>query len=134
MSDVINEGVSKQRNINEKKINEIINNLKLNSPRTCMELNFVDDLRYEDEVLSFLDEKSENIIDFQEYLNVKSEKSISENKIAIIYASGAINTGEGSYNSIGSETTVKAIREVSEDEKVKAVVLRVNSPGGSTHF
>ena len=96
-----------------------------------MELNFVDELKYEDEVLSFLKEKSENIIDFQEYLNVKSEKSISENKIAIIYASGAINTGEGSYNSIGSETTVQAIREAIEDEKVKAIVLRVNSPGGS---
>ena len=54
-----------------------------------MELNFVDELRYEDEVLSFLEEKSENIIDFQEYLNVKSQKSISENKIAIIYASGS---------------------------------------------
>ena len=131
MSDVINEGVSKQRSIKESKINEIINNLKLNSPYTCMELNFVDELKYEDEVLSFLKEKSENIIDFQEYLNVKSEKSISENKIAIIYASGAINTGEGSYNSIGSETTVQAIREAVEDEKVKAIVLRVNSPGGS---
>ena len=81
MSDVINEGVSNQRSIKESKINEIINNLKLNSPHTCMELNFVDDFRYEDEVLSFLEEKSENIIDFQEYLNVKSEKSISENKI-----------------------------------------------------
>ena len=131
MSDVINVGVSKQRSIKESKINEIINNLKLNSPHTCMELNFVDELRYEDEVLSFLKQKSENIIDFQEYLNVKSEKSISENKIAIIYASGAINTGEGSYNSIGSETTVQAIREAAEDEKVKAIVLRVNSPGGS---
>ena len=131
MSDVINVGVSKQRSIKESKINEIINNLKLNSPHTCMELNFVDELRYEDEVLSFLKQKSENIIDFQEYLNVKSEKSISENKIAIIYASGAINTGEGSYNSIGSETTVQAIREAGEDEKVKAIVLRVNSPGGS---
>ena len=131
MSDVINEGVSNQRNINQKKINEIINNLQLNSPFACKDLNFVDELRYEDEVLSFLEEKSENIIDFQEYLNVKSEKSISENKIAIIYASGAINTGEGSYNSIGSETTVQAIREAAEDEKVKAIVLRVNSPGGS---
>ena len=131
MSDVINEGVSVQRNIKQKKINEIINNLQLNSPIACKDLNFVDDLRYEDEVLSIFEEKSKNIIDFQEYLDVKSVKSISENKIALIYASGAINTGEGSYNSIGSETTVKAIREAAEDEKVKAIVLRVNSPGGS---
>ena len=131
MSNEINKGVSKQRSIKESKINEIINNLKLNSPHACIELNFVDELRHEDEVLSFLEEKSENIIDFQDYLNVKSKKSISENKIAIIYATGAINTGEGSYNSIGSETTVQAIREAAEDEKVKAIVLRVNSPGGS---
>lgn len=131
MSDVINKGVSNQRNIKQKKINEIINNLQLNSPIACKDLNFVDDLRYEDEVLSFIDEKSKNIIDFQEYLDVKSVKSISENKIAVIYASGAINTGEGSYNSIGSETTVRAIRKAAEDEKVKAIVLRVNSPGGS---
>lgn len=131
MSDIINEGVSKQRNIKQKKINEIINNLQLNSPIACKDLNFVDDLRYEDEVLSFLEEKSKNIIDFQEYLDVKSVKSISENKIAVIYASGAINTGEGSYNSIGSETTVKAIRKAAEDENVKAIVFRVNSPGGS---
>ena len=66
--------VSNQRSIKESKINEIINNLQLNSPHTCMELNFVDEARYEDEVLSFLEEKSENIIDFQEYLNVKSKK------------------------------------------------------------
>ncbi|MAO71967.1 MAG: signal peptide peptidase SppA [Flavobacteriales bacterium] len=131
MSDVINEGVSKQRSIKDEKINEIINNLQLNSPQACMELNFVDDLRYEDEVLSLLQEKSKNLIEFQKYLDVKSVKSISENKIALIYATGAINTGKGSYNSIGSETTVKAIREAAEDEKVKAIVFRVNSPGGS---
>ena len=81
MSDVINEGVSKQRSIKDEKINEIINNLQLNSPQACMELNFVDDLRYEDEVLSLLQEKSKNLIEFQKYLDVKSVKSISENKM-----------------------------------------------------
>ena len=64
-------------------------------------------------------------------MNVTSEKSVSQDKIAIIYATGPINSGKGSYNSIGSETTVKAIRQANEDEKVKAIVLRVNSPGGS---
>ena len=131
MSKVINEGVSQQRNISLKRINEIINNLELNSSKACKQLNFIDDLKYEDEVITFLENKSKNIIDFNDYMDVTSEKSVSQDKIAIIYATGPINSGKGSYNSIGSETTVKAIRQANEDEKVKAIVLRVNSPGGS---
>ena len=131
MSKVINEGVSQQRNISLKRINQIINNLELNSSNACKQLNFIDDLKYEDEVITFLENKSKNIIDFNDYMNVTSEKSVSQDKIAIIYATGPINSGKGSYNSIGSETTVKAIRKANEDEKVKAIVLRVNSPGGS---
>ena len=131
ISKVINEGVSQQRNISIKRINEIINNLELNSSKACKQLNFIDELKYEDEVIAFLENKSKNIIDFNDYLDVISKKSVSQDKIAIIYATGVINSGKGSYNSIGSETTVKAIREATKDEKVKAIVLRVNSPGGS---
>ncbi|MFQ3648707.1 MAG: signal peptide peptidase SppA [Gemmataceae bacterium] len=57
-------------------------------------------------------------------------------KVAVIYAVGAINTGKGGNNpllgaSMGAETMVKAIREAEEDKTVKAIVLRVDSPGGS---
>ena len=131
MSKVINEGVSQQRNISVKRINEIINNLELNSSKASKQLNFIDELKYEDEVIAFLENKSKNIIDFSDYMDVIYEKSVSQDKIAIIYATGPINSGKGSYNSIGSETTVKAIRQATKDEKVKAIVLRVNSPGGS---
>ncbi len=131
MSKVINEGVSQQRNISVKRINEIINNLELNSSKASKQLNFIDELKYEDEVIAFLENKSKNIIDFSDYMDVVYEKSVSQDKIAIIYATGPINSGKGSYNSIGSETTVKAIRQATKDEKVKAIVLRVNSPGGS---
>ena len=131
ISKVINEGVSQQRNISIERINEIINNLELNSSKACKQLNFIDELKYEDEVITFLENKSKNIIDFNDYLDVIYKKSVSQDKIAIIYATGVINSGKGSYNSIGSETTVKAIREATKDEKVKAIVIRVNSPGGS---
>ncbi|MAR39258.1 MAG: signal peptide peptidase SppA [Flavobacteriales bacterium] len=132
ISDKIIEGVSEQRNISTSKINEVINKLQLSSAVSCKDLNFVDELKYEDEVISILEEKSENNIKFSEYLEVNTKKeNISENKIAIIYATGGINTGEGSYNTIGSETTVKAIRKAAEDDKVKAIVFRINSPGGS---
>jgi protease-4 len=55
----------------------------------------------------------------------------SSNQIAVIYASGSIGSGEGDDESIGSETISKAIRKARLDKDVKAVVLRVNSPGGS---
>ena len=132
ISGKIIEGVSEQRNISTSKINEVINKLQLSSAISCKDLNFVDELKYEDEVISFLEEKSENNILFSEYLEVKTKKeNISDNKIAIIYAIGGINTGEGSYNTIGSKTTVKAIRKAAEDDNVKAIVFRINSPGGS---
>ena len=56
---------------------------------------------------------------------------ISRDKIAIIYATGEINSGKGDLKSMGSETTAKAIKEAREAARVKAIVLRVNSPGGS---
>ena len=55
-----------------------------------------------------------------------------KNKIAIVYASGDIVGGEGDDNSIGSERISKALRKVRLDNKIKAVVFRINSPGGSS--
>ena len=60
-----------------------------------------------------------------------SKKEVSKNKIAIIYATGTINSGEGDEKSIGSETTAKAIKQAREDKNVKAIVFRINSGGGS---
>ena len=62
---------------------------------------------------------------------VKTTKTFSKDKIAVIYAQGEINSGKGSNQTIGSETTSKAIKKARQDDKVKAIVLRVNSPGGS---
>ena len=132
ISDNMISSISKSRGVSQADINKAMNQLLLNSSADCKDLNFVDVIVYEDEVLEILDENSENTILFTEYMNVKSKnQSISSDKIAVIYATGAINSGEGSHNTIGSETTVKAIRKATKDENVKAIVLRVNSPGGS---
>ena len=74
-----------------------------------------------------------NKISLKRYKNasVKSNKTFSKDKIAVIYAQGEINSGKGSNQTIGSETTSKAIKKARLDDKVKAIVLRVNSPGGS---
>jgi protease-4 len=61
----------------------------------------------------------------------EADKKSSNDKIAVIYASGDIVSGEGNEESVGSERISKAIRKARLDDKVKAIVLRVNSPGGS---
>jgi len=63
--------------------------------------------------------------------DVIREKRKSRDRIAVIYAEGEIVSGKSDADLMGSETMVEAIREAREDDKVKAIVLRVNSPGGS---
>ena len=133
ISDYMVDGIAKEREgITSEEIHTMINNMYLSSARKCLESGIIDKIAYQDQILSDLEAKSDHEITLTDYMKVKNPKtSVSDNKIAIIYAIGEINTGQGSYNTIGSETTVEAIREASEDENVKAIVLRVNSPGGS---
>lgn len=71
-------------------------------------------------------------VEFGKYVNVKPSKKtkLSKNRVAVVYAQGDIHGGKSTPNSIGSETVSRAIRKAREDEKVKAIVFRVNSPGG----
>ena len=133
ISDYMIDGIATEREgVTSEEIHKMINNMYLSSARKCLESGIIDKIAYQDQILSDLEDKSEHEITLTDYMKVKNSKtSVSDNKIAIIYATGEINTGKGSYNTIGSETTVEAIREASEDENVKAIVLRVNSPGGS---
>jgi protease-4 len=62
--------------------------------------------------------------------DTESTFSFKNPKIAVVYAQGGIVLGKGESNAIGSDTYVKAINEAKEDTSVKAIVLRVNSPGG----
>ena len=133
ISDYMIDGIATEREgVTSEEIHKMINNMYLSSARKCLESGIIDKIAYQDQFFSDLEDKSEHEITLTDYMKVKNPKtSVSDNKIAIIYATGEINTGKGSYNTIGSETTVEAIREASEDENVKAIVLRVNSPGGS---
>lgn len=133
ISDYMIDGIATEREgVTSEEIHKMINNMYLSSARKCLESGIIDKIAYQDQFFSDLEDKSEHEITLIDYMKVKNPKnSVSDNKIAIIYATGEINTGKGSYNTIGSETTVEAIREASEDENVKAIVLRVNSPGGS---
>ena len=73
-------------------------------------------------------------ISIYDYLStIESEENNSENKIAVIHVEGAITIGESTYGIAGSDTIVKNIRKAIRDKSVKALVLRVNSPGGGVY-
>ena len=70
-------------------------------------------------------------VSIYDYLStIEKEEETSKNKIAVINVEGAIMTGEAAYGVAGSDTIVKNIQSATKDKSVKAMVLRVNSPGG----
>lgn len=145
------DGISETRGVTAEEINRIANNMELKESEDAVDLGLVDGAIYYDELLANLRGKLEleegddiESIKVSKYAKVDhkaggeddedSEKEKSwelQDEIAVIYAVGGIESGEGDEETIGSETVSKAIREAREDEDVKAIVMRVNSPGGS---
>ena len=136
IADNIMDSIASQRGLSLSKIQDDADNLNLENAKSCLNLNYVDGLLYQDQVedklLSISKSKKLNLISLKRYTKVKNrKKEISRNKIAIIYATGTIKSGKGDEKNIGSETTVKAIKKAREDKNVKAIVFRINSGGGS---
>ena len=133
--------VASDRNITSDRLNEIANNLEIQTAKDAVELGLVDSLFYRDQFQNHLanlmkqeNHNDVNFISLKKYNKVKNENArdkFKKEKVAVIYAQGEIQSGEGSETVIGSERISKAIRKARKDEKVKAIVLRVNSPGGS---
>lgn len=131
--------IAKSRNIPQDSVIDIANNLKSRAPEDAVKYKLVDALKYKDQILDELISKvgigkndKLKTIGVSEYANSIKDNSSATDKIAVIYANGDINGGEGDENSIGSETISRALRKARLDDKIKAVVFRVNSPGGSS--
>ncbi len=132
--------ISKARQISVDNLNKMADELTVFfNAKKALEERFVDKLLYKDEVLSDLrgrlgiqDEEDINAISLGKYTNAPEpvEKKFTRNRIAVIYAVGNIVQGSGGEEVIGSETISKAIRKARKDDNVKAIVMRVNSPGG----
>lgn len=134
--------VSQAKNIPVAQLNNVADSLLLSNATKTVEHSFVTALKYEDEVIDNLKAKTNrkedeelNLITLEKYMKFVDRKmkvkNINKQNIAVVFATGEISSGKGDLESIGSETTVKLIREAKEDTAIKAVVLRVNSPGGS---
>lgn len=136
----ISDGISKARNIDPARLQVIADSLLIQTPEDALNYHFVDRVIFKDQLIDLLKEKLEigkndkiEMMKLERYKDApaKTFKKRAKEKVAVIYAVGSIGDGEGSDESIGSERISKAIRKARTDSTVKAIVFRVNSPGGS---
>lgn len=142
MWSTITSEISDSRNIPVDKLNEITNSLVLfKEAKSTVKDGLVDTLMYETGVKEYIktllidvkDVKDVRLASIKDITTVPfKDPSKSKDIIAILYAEGSISDGSG-RDGITSQRYVKEIEKLKDDEKVKAVVLRVNSPGGSAY-
>ena len=130
--------IAESRNMSVEKLNSVIDNLELNKPEDFLSTGFVDALMSREELhskladLAVVDSYSKlKFFDLPSYIAAKLlPASKSGNKIAVVYADGEIIDGEDKSN-VAGDRFASVLAKVRADSTVKAVVFRVNSPGGS---
>jgi protease IV len=151
----VRSGIASGRNLSEERVDEIAASLSLRVAQDGVNVGLFDGLMYEDEVKDWVREQvgeEPEYLTFSDYLmpsmeevgmelsflsfleepeGEKEEEEPLGGRLAVIYAVGAIESGEGDDQTIGSATLSKALRQARLAPDVEAVVLRVNSPGGS---
>lgn len=132
------EDIASSRSLTPTRLNELAETFIMGEGQQAKDAGLVDEVVYESEVIDRLKEalgkesdESIELLSFKKYMKVPGEYKSSKNKIAVIFAEGSINSGKSSQGTIGSETVVSQLRKARKDKKIKAVVLRINSPGGS---
>ena len=133
--------IAKSRNLSVQKLNEIANGLLARTPEMAKAQKLVDVVAYEDvyhnaiKKLLKVNTKDEyekvSIADYTRKFITTSIPSDATDEIAIIYAQGEIQSGEGDVNIIGEGAMRRSINEARNNDDVKAVVLRIDSPGGN---
>ncbi|WP_303310785.1 signal peptide peptidase SppA [Hymenobacter sp. BT730] len=131
--------VAAARGIEPARLKVISDSMLVHNAEDAKRLGLVTHLGYYDEASDFMKRKLKlekkaklSLVPLTDYAKGLDEAEGGSNRIAVIYADGDIVTGKGSNSSIGSTRFAEAIRKARLDDKVKAVVLRVNSPGGSS--
>lgn len=134
------EEISVSRNISTAELRRIADQYLLRKAEDAVEHKLVDGLAYRDELIDNLkgrigleEDDKLKVVRVTDYGNKKKKGgSYSVNdKIAVVYAEGSIVDGKGEAGNIGGDKYAKIIRKIRQDDNVRAIVLRVNSPGGS---
>ena len=142
--DTMLEGIGEGRGMTREELDGLAENATIQNAQDALDNGLVDAILFKDQVtanlrtrLAIEDEDDKiNFIGLGKYKNApapesKESKGSKRDRIAVIYAVGSIKGGEGDDETIGSEKISAQIRKARKDDKVKAIVLRVNSGGGS---
>lgn len=137
----IAEAVAASRGIDVERLNEIADKLQVTLPEDALKYGFVDGLLYEDQMKEVfaelgVEDDGEGNYDFVSLGDYASMvgvdlDNLGADRVAVVYADGQIVDGEGYGDTVYGNSLAAELADVRRDEKVKAVVVRVNSPGGS---
>ena len=133
--------ISKSRKISIEDLNLVADGLLARTPEMAKTAKLIDKIGYEDQFHAGIkkalkvkkedDYKKIDIVDYTLKNNTSSKSSSVDNRIAVIYAQGEIRSGEGDVSYIGEKSMNRALKEARENDDIKAIVLRIDSPGGS---
>ena len=125
--------VSSERNVSSEELDRIANELGYLLPDEALENGLIDGIKYEDEIISYLNQMVEgkcNLISIQDYNKSNKNYTSASSKIVVVNAEGAI-VDANTDSDISSVKYCKLFDDILKDNNIKAVVLRINSPGGS---
>ncbi len=130
---------SRARNIDTAQLHNLANTGAIQTPADALKYHLIDGLKYDNDIKSewlqvlHLNKRDKiNFISLGKYADATDfDKSSGDDRIAVLYAQGDIMGGKGEKGSIGSDDYKNLIRKLRLDDDVKAIVFRVNSPGGS---
>lgn len=134
------EVIGGSRNLTPERLNMLADSIALSSPKVAMENGFIDAVVYKSDVLTLLAAKTSKsemedveMISINKYAEINKliKNKYGEDRIAVVIAQGDIVSGDAGEYQIGSDRIARAIRKARTNDRVKAIVLRVNSPGGS---
>jgi protease-4 len=133
--------IAQSRKVSVKRLNEIANGLLARTPEMAQTEKLIDKIAYEDvyhnDIRKMLNVKADDdynkisILDYAENVATTATDYLAANKIALIYAQGEIESGEGDVNVIGEGSMRRSLEQARKDDDVKAIVLRIDSPGGN---
>jgi protease IV len=131
--------IAQKSKLDTNRLKALANNLTIRQPVDAVKNNLIDGVRYESDVMNLIKKisgapiKSEaNFVSLNSYAKTVIEKSKSKNDIAILFAEGEIADGKSNGNEgIYSQSIIKDIQAIAANDNIKALVLRINSPGGS---
>ncbi|MEM1258987.1 MAG: signal peptide peptidase SppA [Bacteroidota bacterium] len=133
--------IASSRQMSIEDLNVVADTLGARTPKMAVSSGLLDGLRYQDEyqngwkeTLGVGEDEDINVISLSDYIGETKNKNLpsGKDKVAVVFAQGEILYGEGNRDVIGQGTLMRALRKARDNNNIKAVVLRVDSPGGSS--